>query len=183
MKKNIFFAIFACFFAFLSACNNRINDIKPAIVPEVEKKAEEPKIKSKGELDIIGAVEPIYILPIKAPFYARIDTGAETSSIDVKNLTKFERDGEKWVSFDIEHRESHETHHFEKKIKKRVAIRRAEEYEHRRTVDMTVKFGGKTFTAGFSLADRSDFEYQALVGRNILTGRAIVDTSVSNTLR
>ena len=179
----MFSAVFLCFFALLCGCHNRIADIKPAIVPDVEKKVEEPKARSKGELDIIGAVEPIYILPMKTPFYARIDTGAETSSIDVKNLTRFERDGEKWISFDIEHRESHETHHFEKKIKKRVAIRRAEEFEHRRTVDMTVKFGGKTFTATFSLADRTDFDYQALVGRNIITGRAIVDTSISKTLR
>ena len=47
---------------------------------------------------------------------------------------------------------------------------------------MNVKFGTETFTAMFSLADRSKFDYQALIGRNILTGRAIVDTSLANTL-
>ena len=47
---------------------------------------------------------------------------------------------------------------------------------------MDVKFGDETFTANFSLAKRDKFEYQALIGRNILTGRAIVDTSIANTL-
>ena len=47
---------------------------------------------------------------------------------------------------------------------------------------MDVKFGNEIITAVFSLADREKFEYQALIGRNILTGRAIVDTSVSHTL-
>ena len=47
---------------------------------------------------------------------------------------------------------------------------------------MDIKFGGQIIKEKFSLADREKFEYQALIGRNILTGRAIVDTSLSNTL-
>lgn len=133
-------------------------------------------------MKVIGAIEPIYILPIKAPFYARVDTGAETASIDVDNLTNFERDGEKWVSFDITNKASGQTEHFEKKIKKRIAVRRVNEYEHRKIVEMKVKFAGETFDAQFSLADRSDFDYQALIGRNILIGRAIVDVSTAKTL-
>ena len=67
----------------------------PKIVPAVEiKRPETPK----HVLGIIGAVEPIYMLPMKTPFAARIDTGAENSSLDVDNMKTFERDGEKWVS-------------------------------------------------------------------------------------
>ena len=48
---------------------------------------------------------------------------------------------------------------------------------------MDVKFGKEVITGvRFTLADREKFEYQALIGRNILTGRAIVDTALSNTL-
>ena len=50
---------------------------------------------------IIGGVESVYIPPFEIPFQARIDTGAATSSIDAQNITPFERDGEKWISFDI----------------------------------------------------------------------------------
>ena len=76
-----------------------------------------------------------------------------------------------------------ERHHFEKKILKFVTITRIHKSEKRPSVMMDVNFGGQIIKARFSLADREKFEYQALVGRNILTGRAIVDTALSNTLR
>lgn len=155
-------------------------DVKPVIVPAVEiKRPETPK----HSLGIIGAVEPIYILPMKTPFTARIDTGAENSSLDVADLKQFERDGIKWVSFDLVNDQTGERHHFEKKVLRRVTIKRINESEKRVSVQMDVKFGGQIIKTTFSLANREKFEYQVLVGRNILTGRAIVDTSLANTLR
>jgi len=168
---------------FLNGCyynNQQKPTFIPAIVPNAQKtiKVEKPRVTN-----IIGAVEPIYMLPMKSAFYARIDTGATTSSIDVTNLKRFERDGEKWVSFTITNRSSGETYNFEKQIYKRVRITRAEEHEKRVKVLMDVSFGGEKFQSEFTLAERKDFDYQALIGRNILTGRAIVDTSISNTLK
>lgn len=171
----MFFAMFS--FAFLSACSTQ-QTVRPEIVPAVEVKK-----TPRHSLGIIGETEPIYFLPMKTPFQARIDTGAEMSSIDAKNIKKFERDGEKWVAFDLVNRENGEMHHFEKKIQKVVDIKRINEHEKRYAVDMEVKFGKEIITGvRFNLADREKFEYQALIGRNILTGRAIVDTSLSNTL-
>lgn len=48
---------------------------------------------------------------------------------------------------------------------------------------MPVSFGGEKFVSEFTLAKRERFEYQVLIGRNILSGRAIVDTSLSHTLK
>ena len=63
-----------------SAC--KTPNITPAIVPPAE--IETPKHhKMRHSLGVIGAVEPVYVLPMKAPLAARIDIGAETSSIDV----------------------------------------------------------------------------------------------------
>lgn len=153
------------------------NQITPAIVPAVEIKQ-----PNKHPLGVIGAVEPMYFLPMKSPFMARIDTGAENSAIDVENKRIFERDGNKWVAFDMINRETGEKHHFEKEIEKHTTIKRINDSEKRVVVKMDVKFGSKVISERFSLANRDKFEYQALVGRNILNGRAIVDTSVSNTL-
>ena len=81
-----------------SACQS---DVRPAIVPGVEVKNPEVEasknVTQKHSLGVIGEIEPIYFLPMKKPFLARIDTGAETSSIDVANRTIFERDGEQCV--------------------------------------------------------------------------------------
>lgn len=162
-----------------SACKTQT--ITPAIVPPVEIEAFKPT-STRHSLGIIGAVEPVYVLPMKVPFAGRIDTGAETSSIDASDVKTFERDGEKWVSFTIVNRETGEKHRFEKELSRQTKITRINQHEKRLIVDMNIKLGNEVITAEFSLANRSKFEYQALIGRNILTGRAIVDTSLENTL-
>lgn len=175
MRKFLFILMILC----ISACQSK-QVIVPAVVHNVNTTQE--VVVEKAHLPIIGEVEPIYFLPMKSPFYARIDTGATISSLDCKDVEYFERDGEKWVSFKLVNRKSGEEHVFEKKIESAYRVRRINEDEHRKAVKMSVKMGGETFTATFTIADRSGFDYQGLIGRNILTGRFIVDTSTSYTL-
>lgn len=166
----------------VSACQSK-QVIVPAVVHNVNTPApQEVVVQQKAHLPIIGEVEPIYFLPMKSPFYARIDTGATISAIDCQDIEFFERDGEKWVSFKLVNKKSKEEHVFEKKVESAYKVRRIGEDEHRKAVKMSVKMGGETFKAIFTLADRSNFDYQGLVGRNVLTGRFIVDTSTSYTL-
>ena len=47
---------------------------------------------------------------------------------------------------------------------------------------MDVRMGEEIVKAEFSLAARDRFNYQGLIGRNILTGRFVVDTSLANAL-
>ena len=166
--------------ALVSACHTK-QVIVPAVVHNVNTTKKEVVIE-KAHLPIIGEVEPIYFLPMKTPFLARIDTGATTSSIDCDEVEYFERDGEKWVSFKLKNRKTGEEHVFEKKVERSFKVRRMGEDERRKAVKMDVKVGKDVFSAIFSIADRKQFDYQGLVGRNILTGRYIVDTSTSYTL-
>ena len=140
-----------------------------------------PKQQNNTSL-IIGAVESVYIPPFEISFQARIDTGAATSSIDAKNIIPFERDGEKWVSFDIVNKKTAEKHHFEKPIVRKTNIVRTIQEEKRYVVHFDVKMGEEIIDTEFTLNDRSKFEYQVLVGRNILNGRFIIDPSIENTL-
>ncbi len=164
-----------------SACSTQTKQqVLPAIVPQSQKT---PKVEIVRPTNIIGAIEPFYILPMKSAFYARIDTGATTSSIDVQNLRRFERDGEEWVSFDVVNNRSNESYHFEKPIIKKVKIKRIEQEEHRVKVMLDIKIGGQKIKTEFTLAERADFDYQGLIGRSLLSGRYIVDTSLSYTLK
>lgn len=131
---------------------------------------------------IIGGVETVYVPPFEIPFQARIDTGAETSSIDAQNIRPFERDGDKWVSFDITNKKTAQTLHFEKPIVRKTNIVRTLKGEKRYVVHFNVKMGEEIIDTEFTLNDRSKFEYQVLIGRNILNGRFIVDSSIENTL-
>ena len=164
----------------ISACQTK-QVIVPAVVHNVNTTKQEIVVE-KAHLPIIGEVEPIYFLPMKSPFLARIDTGATTSSIDCDDVEYFERDGERWVAFKLKNRKTGEEHIFEKKVERSFKVRRMGEDERRKAVKMDVKMGKEVFSAVFSIADRSQFDYQGLVGRNILTGRFIVDTSTSYTL-
>ena len=163
----------------VSACQSK-QVIVPAVVHNVS--TTEEVVVEKAHLPIIGEVEPIYFLPMKSPFAARIDTGATTSSLDCQDVEYFERDGEKWVAFKLKNRKTGEEHVFEKKVERSFKVKRAGKDESRKAIKMDVKMGGEGFSAVFSIADRSNFDYQGLVGRNILTGRFLVDTSTSYTL-
>lgn len=163
----------------ITACQSK-QVIVPAVVHNVNTTTE--VVVEKAHLPIIGEVEPIYFLPMKSPFFARIDTGATTSSLDCQNVQYFERDGEKWVSFKLINRKTKEEHTFEKKIERTFKVKRIGKDERRKAIKMDVKMGNEVFSAVFSIADRNSFEYQGLIGRNILTGRFIVDTSTSYTL-
>lgn len=143
-----------------------------------DKTSQQTKIKTP----IVGGIETLHILPFDMPFHARMDTGAETSSIDAHNIRPFERDGEKWISFDITNRKDGITKHFEKPVKRKTTIVRTGEQERRYVVHLDIKMGNELIDAEFSLNDRSKFEYQVLVGRNIINGRFIIDPTLENTM-
>ena len=172
-KKATFLVV-----AFMVAgCSAKQESIRPEIVPAVMKK------ENSYMLGTIGEVEPVYILPMKTAFPARIDTGAKRSSIDAKKIKTFERDGEKWVSFVMIERETGETRKFEKELADKVTVRRAGDKDSRYAVNMDVRIGQEVINnVEFTLANREGMDYQVLIGRNILTGRAVVDTAQKNTL-
>lgn len=168
----------------IASCAAQKEDkVVPGIVPTAAKEVQAPKVIVNKPANIIGAVEKIYLPPMKSPFLSRIDTGATSSSLDAESIDIFERDGKSWVAFTVVNRQTKETYTFEKPRAKRIKVKRIIEDEHRPMVEMDVKMGGESFKAYFTIAERENFEYQTLIGRNILSGRAIVDVSVSNTLK
>ena len=149
----------------------------------IANKKNELKEKVYYPLGIIGAVEPIYLKDMNSVFYARIDTGATTSSLDATEITRFERDGEEWVSFVVTNAETKETKKFEKKVARKISIKRQSgNNESRVSVNMEIKFGNQQLVKEFKLVHRKDFNYQILIGRNILNGLAVVDVAATNTL-
>ncbi len=132
-------------------------------------------------LGMIGIEEPVVIGPFKTPFPAKIDTGADVASIDAENIRLVTRDGKKIVMFTIRQRGTGEEHQYELPLKRKIAIvRHGRKPQSRYVVMMTVRIGGMTLTREFSLANRKNFEYQVLIGRNIIAGSAAVDPSKRN---
>lgn len=162
------------------ACATEEKPVVPGIVPTPVVEKQIVKVMPNN---IIGAVERVYLPPMKSAFMSRIDTGATTASLDADKVKNFERDGKSWISFTVINRDTGESHTFEKPVIKRLTIRRIGDNEQRPVVQMDVKMGAERFKANFTVAEREKFDYQLLIGRNILNGRAIVDVSISNTLK
>jgi len=126
---------------------------------------------------LMGEIENVLLLNEELTFSARIDTGAETSSLGVYKLQDFERDGKTWVRFKLDDDESSKT--YEYRVNGRVKIKQNAntEEDERFEIKMNIGIGAKDYPRQvFNLADRSYLEHQILIGRSFLTDIAIVDT-------
>lgn len=130
----------------------------------------------KGKV-IVGEVENFYLAGPGLIYKARIDSGAETSSIDARNITRFERDGSNWVRFDVSTPNTDNFVTLEKEISRRVRVIQAsaEEAERRVVVELQFLIGDHQQVAEFTLADRTNLTYEVLIGRNILRDVMLVD--------
>ncbi len=135
-----------------------------------------------GEKQVVGAVEKVFLSPPGTLLPARIDTGATTSSLDARDIEKFERNGERWVRFTMIDPEDGRRVVLECRLARNVRIiaAAAEESERRPVVELGVVVGNSTQTAQFTLSDRRHLEYPVLIGRNILRDIMVVDVSRSH---
>lgn len=156
---------------------------KPSCPPIPAQKACPVSDKTQGQADrlkgkvVIGEVENFYLAGPGLIYKARIDSGAETSSLDARNITRFERDGGQWVRFDVPVPETEDFVTLEKEVSRSVRVIQAsaDEAERRAVVELQFTIGDHQQVAEFTLADRSNLSFQALIGRNVLRDVMLVD--------
>jgi hypothetical protein len=136
-----------------------------------------------GNKEIIGAIEWLYMDPPGRHFRARVDSGAETSSLSASEIGEFERDGEDWIRFNFQDDDTDEAVHFELPIKRTVLIRQVSsaEPERRFVVEIDIRLGDQLQRTEFTLTDRSRMTYPVLIGRAFLMDLYVVDVSRSYT--
>jgi len=178
---------------FLLSCAQKIEQLEQKIEPKVITKVVErcsskkKKIKKRskmlgGKLRL-GAVEQVRLVDEKITYAARIDTGADFSSIGVYNIKTFERDSENWVRFSLE--DDAAATRFEYPIFDTIRIKvSSTETADRIEIKMDIELGGVKYKNQiFNLADRSHLKYQLLIGRSFLRDIAVVDVSRRNLQR
>jgi len=131
---------------------------------------------------IVGGREQVWLEDIQMVLPARVDTGAETASLDARNIELFERNGKRWVRFEIVHPDSGEVIQLERKLKRIAAIIQSNtsEPERRPVIKLGITIGDVSQSAEFTLSDRSHLDYQMLIGRNVLKDVMVVDVSKVN---
>ena len=124
---------------------------------------------------VAGAVEPIAIGASRVIVDAKMDTGADSCSLDARNIESFEKDGVKWVRFEVPARDGR-TATLEAPLARTVRIKRgAGSSPPRPVVRLPVCLGNLQREVDVNLVDRERYRQKALVGRNFLAGYVIVD--------
>lgn len=127
---------------------------------------------------VVGELERFYLVGPGYVYTARIDSGAKTSSLDARNITKFERDGRNWVRFDVPVPNSNgEFTTLEREVSRRVRILQSngDDPDRRVVVELQFMIGNHKQQAEFTLTDREHLTNTVLIGRNVLRDVMLVD--------
>lgn len=128
---------------------------------------------------IAGWVEKVRLENQDFDVKAKLDTGARTSSINARNIKSFKKDGKRWVKFTLILVDSKDNKHeiqMEKPRSRRTNIKNHDgEHDKRHVVDFELCFNGQKIVTEFTLADRREYIYDILLGRQFLGKTAIVD--------
>lgn len=120
----------------------------------------------------VGWVEPVTLMPWNLPFEAKLDSGALTSSLDARDIERFEREGESWVRFRLQFDDEDKGETFamtlERPRVRRLTVRGAGGTDDRPVVLMDVCVDGVRYEEEFSLRDRSEMTYPILLGRRTI---------------
>ncbi len=133
---------------------------------------------------ILGGLEYVLLEPPGINLSARIDTGAQTSSLNALDMIEFERDGKPYIKFNIIDPETEEKIELIRRIRGYTKIKKHKTDSQRRPiVRLRVKLSDLDEHISFTLIDRSKFKQQVLIGRNFLRDLAIVDVSKEFTIQ
>ena len=125
---------------------------------------------------IAGYVETVRAGDAGITMEAKLDTGADTSALDARDITTFFRDEATWATFMTGAGE--QARRLAGPIVRWVRIHRAgTKAERRPVIALALCVGGQRMSAEFTLTDRSGQAYPVLVGRAALAGRIAVDSS------
>lgn len=142
-------------------------------------RAEPPAVPAA--MPTLGWIQTVRLLPERQELEAKLDTGADNSSLDARNIQSFERSGEEWVSFAVRNQQSGSTQTLMRKVEKWVRVRSAAGVDRRPVVRMQICVGQHELDELFSLRDRQAMEYPVLLGRSTIAKLGAVDVTRTHT--
>ena len=133
---------------------------------------------AEAQRPVVGVVEKVRIYPGGLLLPAKIDTGADNSSLNAADVTRFNRAGEKWVRFEVVDEEGRSVT-LERKLVRIARIKRQQGQSQRRpVVAMGICIGSIYREVQVTLVDRSRFRYPVLIGRSFMKDSLLVDPSL-----
>jgi hypothetical protein len=137
----------------------------------------------REDKEVVGWLEKVRVYPENLIIHAKLDTGARNSSLNAPHVSVFKRKGENWVRFDVTDRLG-KTVTLERKVHRMTKIKQHDRPpDFRPVVRLSICLGDTFKVVEVNLRDRSDFNYQMLIGRSFLKEDFVVDASVKFTKR
>jgi hypothetical protein len=137
---------------------------------------------STDGMRVAGWIENVSIFPGNLKIKAKLDTGARHSSLNAKYIEEFDRDGEKWVRFNLKNWKGR-TENIEARVIRTATIKQHDtESATRPVIRLGICLGNVYKEVEVNLQDRSKFNYQMLIGRSYLRKSILVDSSVTFTV-
>jgi hypothetical protein len=140
-----------------------------------------PAAYPADQLSVIGWIEPVKLLQEDLILNAKIDTGADHSSIDIVEFTQISQHGKDSVRFTIRNN-SGQIRELQKPVLRFARIKRkGAESTKRPVVQMEICLAGKVLTIPVNLQKRNHFKYRMLIGRSALKGQFLVNSAITST--
>ena len=128
-----------------------------------------------GEKQLIGWIERVAVTTEGVMMEAKIDTGADYSSVDADDIRYFMREGVCWVEFSIKDR-SAKKHVLRRPLMRMSRIKKKTMgFQDRPVVKIEICVGDQQRLTQVNLAERGHFKYPLLLGRDFLGTHYLVD--------
>ncbi len=128
----------------------------------------------------LGYIEEAYLGQLGLEMKAKLDTGADTSSVYARDVRVYRKSGkDNWVEFRVIGKNGRSIR-YDQNVISFVAIKlKSGGTQRRPVIHLPLCVGGVSGLAEFTLADREQFEYGVLIGREFLASRIVVDSGKS----
>jgi hypothetical protein len=141
-----------------------------------------PSVSAMADPKVVGWIEPVKIGNEGLVVPAKLDTGADNSSLGVSSITWLRRSDGDWVAFEVAGQDNR-TIRLERKVQRVARVKKASGGVQERPVVMLGVCLGNTYrVTEVNLTDRTGFKLPFLVGRNFLAERFAVDSSRTETV-
>jgi hypothetical protein len=128
-------------------------------------------------LPLFGYLENVRVGPNSLMMRAKLDTGADTSSLGYQKLEKIRKDGADWVMVTVANADGHSFSTLRKVVRVATIKRKNAPAVDRPVILIALCLGDTRKMTEVTLANRQAFSVPFLIGRSFLAGTAVVDSS------
>ncbi|RDB43537.1 ATP-dependent zinc protease [Halomonas sp. DQ26W] len=134
-----------------------------------------------AEKGVFGWVEKATLEPWGVEVKAKLDSGALTSSLDARDIERFEKHDEEWVRFRLELMDEASGETFsetlERPLYRDIRVRGAGGRDERLVVLMKVCMGNTVYEEQVGLRNREEMHYPLLLGRRTIGHLGLLDVT------